>query len=102
MVHYIHTLFVKISLTCLTLAMMACTSVAPVQEMSNARQTLMLAQQAKAEVYARKKYIKAQEMLDQAVTELNSGDFQAARKLALQATQEAKQAQILALNLGKK
>jgi len=80
----------------------ACASQAPVQEMSNARQTLNLARLANAQKYAQKKYIKAQEILDMAVTELNSGDFTEARRLALQAAQAARQAQLIALNQQKK
>ena len=87
---------------CLGLLMSACASVAPVQEMSNARQSLHLAKAVKAHVYATKRYAKAQEFLDQAVNQLNSGDYIEARRFALQAADEAKQAHLIALNQRKK
>lgn len=75
---------------------------APVQEMSNARQTLQVAKEARADIYAQDKYARAQDFLDKAANQLNSGDFYKARKLALQATHEAKQAHLDALNHHKK
>lgn len=80
----------------------ACMGIAPVQEMSNARQTLQTAKAARADVYAQDKYTRAQDFLDEAANQLNSGDFYQARKLALQATHEAKQAHLDALNYQKK
>ncbi len=77
-------------------------SVAPVQEMSNARQTLKVAKAARADVLAQDKYLKAKDFLDQAANKLNSGDFTKARQLAVQATHEAKQAHLDALNHQKK
>ena len=80
----------------------ACMGIAPVQEMSNARQTLQTAKAAKADVYAQDKFARAQDFLEAAANQLNSGDFYQARKLALQATHEAKQAHLAALNYQKK
>ena len=80
----------------------ACMGVAPVQEMSNARQTLQTAKAARADVFAQDKYTRAQDFLDEAANQLNSGDFYQARKLAVQATHEAKQAHLDALNYQKK
>ena len=89
---------VFISLGGLLLVLSACSGFAPVQELSNARQTLRLAKVAKAEIYATESYLRAQEILEQAVNQLNSGDYGKARELALQATHEAKQAHLLAMN----
>lgn len=82
--------------------LVACMGVAPVQEMSNARQTLQVAREAKADIYAQDQFIRAQDFLDEAANQLNSGDFYQARKLAVQAAHEAKQAHLAALNHQKK
>lgn len=79
----------------------ACTTIAPVQEMSNARQTLQTAKAVRADIYAQGKYSRAKEFLDEAANQLNSGDFKHARTLALQATYEAKQAHLDAINYQK-
>jgi uncharacterized protein HemY len=102
MTDYNHKNIASYIVCCFMLVVSACTSIAPVQEMSNARQTLRLAKVTKAEIYAQEKYSKAQEYLDQAVNQLNSGDFTEARRLALQATQVAKQAHLVALTQQKK
>jgi len=102
MIDYNHKNITGLVRICFLPVLSACTVVAPVQEMSNARQTLNLAKVTKAEVYAQEKYTKAQEFLDQAVNQLNSGDFIEARRLALQATQAAKQAHLVALTRQKK
>lgn len=75
----------------------ACAGTAPVQEMSNARQTLQVAKDARADVYARDKYIRARDYLDRATNHLNSGEFSEARWLAVQAASTAKQAHLDAL-----
>ncbi len=80
----------------------ACTGNAPVQEMSNARQTLQTAKTARADLYAQDKYSRAKGFLDEAANHLNSGDFNQARQLALKATLEAKQAHLDAINGHKK
>jgi len=102
MTEYNLTMAVKSIFLAALLLISSCASLAPVQEMSNARQTLRLAKVAKAEIYAQDQYLRAQESLDQAVNQLNSGDYHEARRLALQAANEAKQAHLLALNHQKK
>lgn len=94
--------FKIIILVVLSTILFACMGVAPVQEMSNARQTLQTAKAARADVYARDKYSRAQDFLDEAANQLNSGDFFQARQLAVQATHEAKQAHLDAINHQKK
>lgn len=91
-----------IILVTLPTMLLACAGVAPVQEMSNARQTLQTAKAAQADIYAQDKYSRAQGFLNAAANQLNSGDFYQARQLALQATHEAKQAQLDAINHYKK
>jgi len=91
-----------IILATLSSILFGCTGIAPVQEMSNARQTLQTAKAARAEIYAQDKYRRAQGFLDEAANQLNSGDFYQAKRLALQATHEAKQAHLDAMNHHKK
>jgi len=86
----------------LCLLIPACMATAPVQEMSNARQTLQTAKTARADLYAQDKYSRAKAYLDEAANQLNAGDFSQARELALQATQEAKQAHLDAINSHRK
>ena len=76
----------------------ACATALPAQEMSNARQTLKTAQDAGALTYAKDMYIRAKGFLDEAANYLNSGDFYNARLMALQATEEAKEAHLVAVN----
>ena len=89
-------------IACLSGLMSACGTMLPAQEMSNARQTLQTAKSAGAEIYATDIYSRAQVTLDTAANHLNSGNFYQARQLALQATEEAKQAHMVALNNRKK
>lgn len=93
-----HSRVRRIVLTQLFVLLSACTGLAPVQEMSNARQTLQVAKAARADIFAQDQYNRAQDFLNQAANRLNSGDFSEARQLALQATHEAKQAHLAALS----
>lgn len=86
----------------LCIVLSACMGLAPVQEMSNARQTLQTAKAARADIYAQDKYSRAKDFLDEAANQLNSGDFYQARTLALKATHEAKRAHLDAINHQKK
>jgi len=87
-----------IAVIALSGAISACTGMAPVQEMSNARQTLMTAKAVRADVYARDAYGRAKGFLDAAAIELNSGDYYRARELAVLAAHEAKQARLDAIS----
>jgi len=70
---------------------------APVQEMSNARQTIQAARNAGAETHAPKMLSQAEELLQQASQQLEDGDYILARDLALKAKQQAMQARQNAL-----
>ncbi len=73
----------------------------PVQEMSNARQALNAAREANAEQYAENHYKKAKELLEQARSNIENGDYHTARYLALEAKNEAIQARQNSQNLSK-
>lgn len=62
-----------------------CSLIPPVQEMSNARQSLQAAKSAGAEVHDSKRFSKASELLDLASQKMDSGDYVTARELALEA-----------------
>jgi len=67
----------------------ACTTMAPVQEMSNARQSLHAAQEVRAESYAPELFGKAKNLLQAAEQQLADGEYEQARVNALAARQEA-------------
>ena len=75
----------------------ACATTAPVQEMSNARQTIQAAVEAGAEIHAPDELANARELLDDASRELEMGNYPLARDYALQAKQQAMQARQTAL-----
>jgi len=79
----------------------SCATNPPVQEMSNARQALNAARDAKAEQFAKTQYNKAKELLEEARSNLESGDYYTARYLALEAKHEAIQARHDSQNLAK-
>lgn len=70
---------------------------APVQEMSNARQTIQAARDAGAKTHAPEMLEQAEQLLQQASQELEEGDYISARNSALKAKQEAIQARQNAL-----
>ncbi len=76
----------------------ACATTAPVQEMSNARQSIQAAVEAGAERLAPAQLRQARSLLAEASQMLEEGDYQQARDYALQAKQAAIQAQQLALS----
>jgi len=80
----------------------ACAVPAPVQEMSNARQSLQAARAARAEVYAAKKYERASQLMEEAARQLDSGDYIQARDLALEVKLLATRARQKAINKQKK
>lgn len=79
------------------LMLFACAG-APVQEMSNARQSLAAAQQAQAEKSSPVDMENARHYLDAAQTALDAGDYSTAREDALKAQQSALKA--LAISQG--
>ncbi len=62
---------------------------APVQEMSNARQTIKAAQDAGAKIHAPAMLEQAEQLLQQASEQLEEGDYISARNSALKAKQQA-------------
>ena len=74
-----------IQITFLTLILSACAAYAPVQEMSNARQSLQAAKDANAERYASSLFNEANKRLHSATLELDAGEYERARILALEA-----------------
>ncbi len=70
---------------------------APVQEMSNARQTIQAARDAGAEIHAADSLKQAEQLLQQASQQLDDGDYISARSLAMKAKQQAMQARQSAL-----
>lgn len=75
----------------------ACATTAPVQEMSNARQTIQAAVEAGAELHAPDELANARKLLEDASRELEVGNYPLARDYALQAKQHAMQARQNAL-----
>jgi hypothetical protein len=82
----------------LGLCLVGCAVAPPVQEMSNARQTLQAARQANAEQFAPLLYQRAEQLMDEASVALNSGDYHKARQLALESKQQAIKARQQALS----
>ncbi len=62
-----------------------CALLPPVQEMSNARQSLEAAKTAGAEVYDSKRFSQAKTLLEQASEKIDSGEYTQARDLAIKA-----------------
>ena len=63
----------------------ACSLIPPVQEMSNARQSLQSAKDVGAEDIDSKRFSKAKQLLDLASEKMDSGEYTEARNLALEA-----------------
>ena len=74
------------------LLLASCATSAPVQEMSNARQTIQAAVDAGAEIHAPAVLAQARNLLEDASRELEAGDYLLARDYAVQAKQLAIQA----------
>lgn len=62
-----------------------CSLIPPVQEMSNARQSLQAAKTAGAEVHDSKRYSDAKKLLELASQKMDTGEYAEARNLALEA-----------------
>ena len=76
----------------------ACALTAPVQEMSNARQTIQAAKEANAMKYAPNYLKEAEDLMKAASEALDTGDYYNARELALAAQQQASKARQQALS----
>jgi len=66
----------------LLLVLSACAAMPPVQEMSDARQAIKAAREAKAELYAPQKLRSAEDSMDLATRTLEQGEYEAARMAA--------------------
>jgi len=89
-------LFYIVSLIALTLVINACSITAPVQEMSNARQSIKAAKDANAEKLAANILSEAEQRLRSATSELDAGEYERARILAIEAKHLALKARQLA------
>ncbi len=75
-----------------------CSVTPPVQEMSNARQTLVAAKEARADTFSPSQMREAQLMMDKATGALEKGDYPQARELAVSAQKLALKARHEALS----
>ena len=89
-------LFYIANIVLFTIVLGACTTIAPVQEMSNARQSIKAAKDANAENLATNILSEAQQRLKSAMRELDAGEYERARILALEAKHLALKAKQLA------
>ena len=83
-------------ITFLVFSITACSITAPVQEMSNARQSIRAAKDANAENLAKNVLSEATQRLHSAMRELDAGEYEKARILALVAKHLALKAKQLA------
>ena len=91
-------LFSTVNLVILASVISACAITAPVQEMSNARQAIKAAKDANAEKLATNVLSEAQQRLRSAMRELDAGEYERARILALEAKYLALKARQLSEN----
>ena len=89
-------LFYSVNIVIFALILGACSTIAPVQEMSNARQSIKAAKDANAENLATNILSEAQQRLKSAMRELDAGEYERARVLALEAKHLALKAKQLA------
>ena len=73
----------------LLLILTGCATTYPVQEMSNARQTLQAAEAVNAQEHARSQFMEAKRLLDLATSKLEEGDYILAKQYAVEAKQLA-------------
>lgn len=83
----------------LAFSISACSITAPVQEMSNARQSIRAAKDANAENLAKNVLSEAKQRLHSAMRELDAGEYEKARILALEAKYLALKAKQLAASI---
>lgn len=93
-------LFQIVNIIVFAILLNGCTTIAPVQEMSNARQSIQAAKDANAENLAANILSEAQQRLRSAMRELDAGEYERARMLALEAKHLALKAK--QLSAGKK
>lgn len=91
-------LLTLLKFTLLGIFLSACAVSAPVQEMSNARQSIGAAKEADAERLASELLSEAQQRLGSATKELEVGEYERARILALEAIHLALKARQLAIS----
>lgn len=91
-------LFNFINMALLGVFLSACAVSAPVQEMSNARQSISAAKEASAGNLAGSLLSEARQRLRSATRELDAGEYERARLLALEATHLALKARQLAIS----
>ncbi|MCW8901825.1 MAG: DUF4398 domain-containing protein [Gammaproteobacteria bacterium] len=91
-------LFYITSFVLLAWVLGACAITAPVQEMSNARQSIQAAQDANAEKLAGMVLAEAKQRLKSAMRELDAGEYDRARILALEAKHLALKARQIAVS----
>jgi HAMP domain-containing protein len=95
----LHTrLFYHLSLLIFALLLAACSITAPVQEMSNARQSIKAAKEVNAEVLAADILTEANQRLKSAMRELDAGEYERARILAVEAKHLALKARQLSVS----
>lgn len=87
-----------VSIVLLGITASACSIMAPVQEMSNARQSIQAAKDANAESLASNILSEAKKRLQSARHELDVGEYEKARILALEAKHLALKAKQLAVS----
>ncbi|TDY01611.1 uncharacterized protein DUF4398 [Thiohalophilus thiocyanatoxydans] len=80
------------------LLLAGCAVSAPVQEMSNARQTIQAAKEVGAGEHAPELLSIAEKLLDRAARKLEQGDYPVARDFALEAQEQAMLARQTALD----
>lgn len=91
-------IFYIVSSALLVLLMSACSITAPVQEMSNARQSILAAKEVNADKLASNILSEAQQRLRSAMRELDAGEYERARILAVEAKHLALKARQLAVS----
>ncbi len=89
-------IFYIINVVLLTILVSACAMTAPVQEMSNARQSIKAAKDANAENLAANVLSEARQRLSSAMRELDAGEYERARRLAIEAKHLALKARQIA------
>ena len=80
------------------ISLAACATTPPVQEMSNARQTIAAAHEVQAEKFAPKLMAEAQRLMAEATKALDAGNYTAAKDFAVAAQQQAIKARQLAIS----
>ena len=91
-------LFYCVNLVLMVFLLSACATIAPVQEMSNARQSIRAAKDANAENLAANVLSEAKQRLRSAISELDAGEYERARILAIEAKHLALKARQLAVS----